>query len=179
MQREVDRLREIIHQLVVHSMHESQEENCYLDLNQIYRDELTLYTNDPFFKHRVEKDFHFAPGLPPIYGHYVDFSQSFRMFVDNALEAMADSPRRRLTVATLWRQNYRVLQVGDTGCGIPATVQSHLFEPFFTTKGTEQKPRAGLGLFMARRLLRPYQAEIIIKSKPGETWVTVNLPFSR
>ncbi|MGQ9689329.1 MAG: sensor histidine kinase [Desulfobaccales bacterium] len=177
LEQEVDRLRDMIHRLVVQSVHEGQEEYCYLDLNQVYQEELNLYVSDPFFKHRVEKEFHFAPGLPPIYGHYVDFSQSLRNFVDNALEAMFDSPRRLLTVVTQLGGNCRLLRIGDTGCGIPATIQPHLFEPFFTTKGTPQTPRAGLGLFMAKRLLRPYRAEIHIDSHPGETWVTVCLPI--
>jgi len=176
MHKEVDLLRDMIHRLVLQSVHEGKEEYCYLDLNQILRDELELYPADPFFKHRVEKDFTFSPGLPPIYGHYVDFSQSFRNVVDNALEAMAESPRRLLTVATGMHEHHRLVRIGDTGCGIPPTVQARLFTPFFTTKSTDKRPRAGLGLFMARRLLKPYEGEISLDSQPGQTWVTLCLP---
>jgi signal transduction histidine kinase len=176
LHKEVDLLREMIHRLVLQSVHEGKEEYCYLDLNQIFQDELELYLADPFFKHRVEREFSFSPGLPPIYGHYVDFSQSFRNVVDNALEAMAESPRRLLTVATGMHKNHRLVRIGDTGSGIPPAVQAQLFTPFFTTKSTEQRPRAGLGLFMARRLLKPYEGEITIDSQPGQTWVTVCLP---
>lgn len=176
LHKEVDLLRDMIHRLVLQSVHEGKEEYCYLDLNQILRDELELYLADPFFKHRVEKEFSFSPGLPPIYGHYVDFSQSFRNVVDNALEAMAESPRRLLTVTTGMHKHHRLVRLGDTGCGIPPAVQDRLFTPFFTTKSTETRPRAGLGLFMARRLLKPYEGEITIDSQPGQTWVTLCLP---
>lgn len=176
LQLEVDRLRDMIHRLVFQSVHEGKEEYCYLDLNQILQDELELYVADPFFKHRVEKAFSFTPGLPPIYGHYVDFSQSFRNLVDNALEAMADCSQRLLTVSTHMQENRRLVRIGDTGSGIPLVVQARLFTPFFTTKSTELRPRAGLGLFMARRLLKPYEGEITIDSQPGQTWVTVSLP---
>jgi signal transduction histidine kinase len=122
LHKEVDLLREMIHRLVLQSVHEGKEEYCYLDLNQIFQDELELYLADPFFKHRVEREFSFSPGLPPIYGHYVDFSQSFRNVVDNALEAMAESPRRLLTVATGMHKNHRLVRIGDTGSGIPPAV---------------------------------------------------------
>jgi signal transduction histidine kinase len=177
LHQEVDHLREMIHRIALQAVHEGKEEHCYLDLNQIFQDELELYLADPFFKHRVEKEVNFAPGLPPIYGHYVDFSQSFRHLVDNALEAMAESPRRLLTVTTLIKKDCRILRIGDTGVGIPLSVKSQLFQPFFTTKSTQETPRAGLGLYMSRRLLDPYKGEITIESRPGQTWVTVCLPI--
>ena len=177
--QEVDNLRDMIHRIVIQAIHEGEQEYCYLDLNQIFQEELKLYSADPFFKHRVEKKFSFNPDLPPIYGHYIDFSQTFRHLVDNALEAMAESPRRLLTVITLLEEGCRVLQVGDTGEGIHPQVMPHLFEPFFTTRITEQKPRAGLGLFMTRRLLEPYGGNVSIKSQVGETWATVHWPLTQ
>jgi len=177
LHHEVDHLREMIHRLALQAVHEGKEEHCYLDLNQIFQDELELYLADTFFKHRVEKATNFAPGLPPIYGHYVDFSQSFRHLVDNALEAMAGSPRRLLTVITLMKNNCRILRIGDTGAGITPAVKSQLFQPFVSTKSSPDTPRAGMGLFMTRRLLAPYNGEITIESRPGQTWVTVCLPI--
>ncbi len=176
LQLEVDKLRDMIHRIALQAIHEGEEEYCFLDLNQIYQDELELYLADPFFKHRVTKEFEFAPGLPPIHGHYVDFSQSFRHLVDNALEAMADSDHRVLTVTTALEKNCRVLRVGDTGTGIPSGDRDRLFEPFFTTKSTTDKDRTGLGLYMTRRLLEPYKGKISSESRPGQTWVTVCLP---
>jgi signal transduction histidine kinase len=66
--------------------------------------------------------------------------------------------------------------VGDTGVGITPEDKDRLFQPFFTTKSTPDQPRAGLGLYMARRLLAPYKGQIAIESRPGQTWVTVCLP---
>jgi signal transduction histidine kinase len=65
------------------------------------------------------------------------------------------------------------VSIGDTGFGIPRENLSRIFEPFFTTRG---KDRAGLGLFMARRLLAPYGAVVQADSRPGETWFTVSIP---
>jgi two-component system NtrC family sensor kinase len=179
LRHEVDQLRAMIQRLAMQAVHEGQQEQCYLDLNRLLEDELNVYLGDPFFKHKVKKVFSFSSTLPPIYGHYIDFSQSFRNLLDNALEAMQETENRVLTVVTAVEENCRVLRLGDTGVGFPPEIKARLFQPFVTTKGTPEKPRAGLGLFLAKRLLAPYEAEIQVESKAGETWVIVRLPIER
>ncbi len=173
---EVEKLQGLTRDLAWQGVHEDAADRRYLDLNEVYHRELELYLADPFFKHRVEKNFAFQAGLPPVYGHYIDFSQSFRNLLDNALEAMAGAAQRHLTVTTILADGRRLLRLGDTGTGIAPEILPRIFEPFFTTKGTLQAHRAGLGLFMARRLLAPYGGEIEVESVPGETWMTVVLP---
>jgi two-component system NtrC family sensor kinase len=176
--RELDHLQNFSRNLVLHGVHEDAQEKLPLDLNQVYRQELELYLAQPFFKHQVTKEFHFGDGLPLFSGHYIDFSQSFRNLVNNALEAMEGVDRRRLTVVTASQDRRVLVRLGDTGVGIPPGVLPRIFEPFFTTKGTPGGNRAGLGLFMVRRLLAPYQAEIRVDSAPGETWVSVSIPVA-
>lgn len=174
--QQLEDLQALARSLILQGGHEDAEDRRYLDLNELYRRELDLYLAQPLFKHRVEKQFHFQEGLPPVYGHYIDFSQSFRNILDNALEAMEESPRCRLTVVTDLEDGRLLLHLGDTGSGISPEIRPRIFEPFFTTKGNLQTDRAGLGLFMARRLLAPYGGEIQVNSVPGETWVTVSVP---
>lgn len=170
---ELENLQALARAIALQGGYEDTEERLEIDLNELWRRELDLYQAQPFFKHRVEKRFHFQEGLPPIRGHYLDFSQSFRNLLDNALEAMETADRCCLTVDTSLKDGQRLLYLGDTGPGIPPEIMPRLFEPFFTTK----KGRAGLGLFMAQRLLAPYGGEIRITRVPGETWVTVTLPI--
>lgn len=173
---ELENIQALAQKVVLQGGHEEAEEQVSIDLNELYRRELDLYLAHPFFKHRVEKKFIFQGGLPPIYGHYINFSQSFRNLLENALEAMEGSARCQLTVETALEGNQRILHLGDTGAGISPEVMSRIFEPFFTTKGDALNVRAGLGMYMARRLLAPYGGEIHLNSVPGETWVTVTLP---
>ena len=175
--QEVENLRNQARLIVAQGVHEEDQERHYLDLNQVFREELELYRAHSFFKHQVEKDFSFPGGLPSIYGYYIDFSQSFRNLVDNALEAMEDAAPRKLTVTGGVEDGRYILRVGDTGSGVPPEIRPRLFEPFTTSKIGHNPPHAGLGLFLARRLLAPYQGEIEVESEPGQTWVTVRLPL--
>lgn len=177
--QELEKLQALTRLLLQQGAHEDHQDRIMMDLNQVYREELDLYLAHPFFKHQVTRRFHFQEGLPLIQGHYLDFSQSFRNLVDNALEAMEAAPRRELTVETSLQDGFRIVSIGDTGVGIEPEVLPRIFEPFFTTKDAPEQPRAGLGLFMARRLLAPYGGEIQVTSRPGETWATVRLPVKK
>jgi signal transduction histidine kinase len=170
---ELEKLQTLTRRLILQGAHEEAQAKRPLDLNQILQEQLEIYLAQPFFKHRVKRDIRLAPGLPPIYGHYLDFSQSFRNLLDNALEAMEGAASPQLTVATALEEGCRVLLVGDSGRGIPRETLPLVFEPFFTTR----RDHAGLGLFMVRRLLAPYGAAIRVESAPGATWITVSLPI--
>jgi signal transduction histidine kinase len=176
VRRELENLQSLSLTLTRHGAHEDAEDRLPLDLNELCRQELDLYQANPFFKHQVEKEFSFQEGLPAICGHYIDFSQSFRNLLDNALEAMHGAARRSLTVTTALADGRLLLQLGDTGPGIAPAILPRIFEPFFTTKTNGPTGHAGLGLFLARRLLAPYGGEIRVQSLPGETWVTMALP---
>ncbi len=173
---ELENIRALARSVIRQGSYEEAEDLVDIDLNELCRLELELYQAQPFFRHMVEQRLHFQEGLPRLRGHYLDFSQSFRNLLENALEAMEESERRCLTVSTALEDGRLILHVGDTGPGIPSKVMSRVFEPFFTTKRDRPHGRAGVGLFMARRLLAPYGGEIRLDSVPGETWVTVTLP---
>ncbi|MBW1916710.1 MAG: GHKL domain-containing protein [Deltaproteobacteria bacterium] len=173
---EIRKLHHLAQLIVNQGLHEDQPGRQLLNLNAIIQEELELFQADRFFKHMVEKRFRFDENLPSLSGYYIDISQSFRLLVDNALEAMESVELRVLTVETVVEGRDRIIRVGDTGPGIAPEVLPQIFEPFFTTKDTPQNPRAGLGLYMAKRLLAPYHGRIQVQSSPGNTWFTVILP---
>jgi two-component system, NtrC family, sensor kinase len=178
LRQELCRLHGLTRSLVLQGVHEDAQEKFPLDLNDLCRQELELYQTQPFFTHQVTTDCHFQDGLPFFFGHYIDFSQSFRNLIDNSLEAMEKTDRRNLTVVTVCQDRRIRLRIGDTGVGIPPAVLPLIFHPFFTTKQTPDRERAGLGLFMVHRLLAPYEAEVRVDSNSGGTWVTVSFPVA-
>src|SRR5205814_1180045 len=79
---------------------------------------------------RVVKDFDRT--LPQIPAHPGELNQVWTNLIDNAVQAMAGAGT--LTIRTT-RDGDRVLvEIGDTGPGIPPELHKRVFEPFFTTK---------------------------------------------
>jgi signal transduction histidine kinase len=70
-----------------------------------------------------------------------------------------------------------LIEIWDTGSGIPAELQDRIFEPFFTTKAPGQG--LGLGLDNAMRIVRKHRGHISVKSEPGSTCFRVRLPLDQ
>jgi len=117
---------------------------------------------------------HYAPGLPPIEAMAGELNQVWTNLVDNAIDAMEGTGT--LTVsARPDAAGWVVVEVADTGSGMPPEVQAHAFEPFFTTK--EVGKGTGLGLDISRRIVvERHSGDIDIESGPSGTLVRVRLP---
>ena len=91
--------------------------------------------------------------------------------LDNALDAIPHAGSIRISAA---KEGDRVvIRITDNGPGIPSANLSKIFDPFFTTKAPGQG--TGLGLDIARRLLRRYAGDITVTSRPGRTEFCVSL----
>jgi signal transduction histidine kinase len=77
----------------------------------------------------------------------------------------ANVPKTSPRLSNLACSDYVMIEVADTGCGMPAAVRERAFESFFTTKPTGQG--SGLGLSMASGFIQQSGGEIVIDSKPG------------
>jgi len=102
--------------------------------------------------------------------------QVFTNLVSNALDAMPDGGT--LTVRSRGAGDAVVVEVADTGCGMPPEVLQRLFTPFFTTKPPGRG--MGLGLAVCREVIERLGGRIEVESKPGHgTVFTVAVPCSR
>ncbi|MFN8608944.1 MAG: HAMP domain-containing sensor histidine kinase [Vulcanimicrobiota bacterium] len=92
----------------------------------------------------------------------------------NALEAVQEAPVKRLILRVLDDVEEVVVQVIDSGPGIPVQIRTRLSEPFFTTKkiGTN----VGLGLSLVEQALRRCGGRWALESAPGQTCFELHLP---
>ncbi len=110
--------------------------------------------------------------LPKVRGFDAELSQIWGNLIDNALDAVGRGGRVEVLAN---RENQSVVvRIVDDGPGIPAEVCGRVFDPFFTTK--PQGHGTGLGLDIARRLVRHNDGAIDFESEPGRTEFRVRLP---
>ena len=112
--------------------------------------------------------------LPVIEAFASELNQVWTNLIDNAIDAMEGEGT--LVVRARRDDPWVVVQIEDSGSGIPEDIQSKIFDPFFTTKG--QGDGTGLGLNISRNLIvQKHFGEISVESKPGSTCFTVRLPI--
>ncbi len=114
--------------------------------------------------------------VPMIDAYAGELNQVWTNLIDNALDAMGGSGTLR--VSTRVEENDVVIEIGDTGPGMPPEVAARAFEAFYTTKDVGKG--TGLGLDIARRIVvERHGGKISIDSRPGETTLRVELPVRR
>jgi signal transduction histidine kinase len=123
---------------------------------------------------QVSRDF---ANLPPIRANGSALNQVWTNLIDNALDAMKSLPPdqpKTLLVRTCTEPDGILVEIGDSGPGIPLDVQSRIFDPFFTTKDVGEG--TGLGLDIVQRIVRSHKGSIRVESRPGRTVFQVRLP---
>ncbi|SDC91357.1 Cyclic nucleotide-binding domain-containing protein [Geodermatophilus telluris] len=121
---------------------------------------------------RVVKDY--DRDLPRVPAYAAELNQVWTNLIDNALAAMEG--HGTLTLRTAVDGDSALVEVADTGPGIPEELRRRVFEPFFTTKPVGQG--TGLGLDVAWRVVTVRHGGVItVRSQPGDTRFQVRLPL--
>ncbi|MCQ8103061.1 ATP-binding protein [Methylomonas sp. SURF-2] len=141
------------------------------DLNQLIRQVCNVAAAELRDKAEVYLD---LSQLPLLHCHPGELGQVFLSLLMNAVDAMAAPGKIRIRSAC--RENRIVIDIRDNGRGIPASDMSHIFDPFFTTKDVGKG--MGLGLSVARNIVKAHQGDLEIKSQPNVgTLVSISLPL--
>ncbi len=164
--------REIVAKLLFYSR-DARQGLRPTDLNQVVEDTLELLGHHlNLGRVQVHKDL--AP-LPEVLANQNEIQQVLTNLLLNARDALQDqSEGRRIRLATRTEADLAVVEVEDSGPGIPGELQDRLFEPFFTTKPVGQG--TGLGLSVSMEIVRRHQGTLEFASEPGRTRFTVRLP---
>lgn len=116
----------------------------------------------------------FDRSLPEISVYAAELNQVWTNLIDNAVQAM--DGHGTLTVRTGRDGDRLLVEIADTGPGVPEDIRSRIFEPFFTTKAVGEG--TGLGLDISWRIVvRRHHGDLRVLSEPGNTRFQVLLPF--
>jgi signal transduction histidine kinase len=112
--------------------------------------------------------------LPKVPAYASELNQVWTNLIDNAAAAMHGEGT--LTVRTARDDGNVLVEIGDTGPGIPKEIQERIFEPFFSTKPVGEG--TGLGLDIAWRIVvKKHHGDLRVESVPGDTRFQVRLPI--
>jgi signal transduction histidine kinase len=121
----------------------------------------------------VVKDF--DRSLPSIPAYPAELNQVWTNLIDNAVSAMGG--HGTLTVRTARDNDWVLVEIGDTGPGVPPEIKERIFEPFFTTKPVGEG--TGLGLDISWRIVvNRHHGDLRVESEPGNTRFQVRLPVT-
>jgi signal transduction histidine kinase len=132
------------------------------------------------FSHKLKKGIklvkNFDRTIPKICAQAGELNQVWTNIIHNAVDAM--DGEGTLTIATSREGDCVLVEIGDTGPGIPPSIQRRIFEPFFTTKDVGHG--TGLGLDISYRIVvRRHHGDLRVESSPGDTRFQVRLPIEQ
>jgi len=114
--------------------------------------------------------------LPQLEVFAAELNQVWTNLIDNAVDAMGG--KGTITITTKREDGSALIEIADTGSGIPADIQSRVFDPFFSTK--EVGRGTGLGLDISYRIVvKKHKGDIRVQSQPGDTRFLIRLPIVR
>jgi len=125
----------------------------------------------------IEVELELCPDELLVLANPIQLEQVFINLLTNARDALADSKRKTIRIASSRDEERIRIAFSDTGPGIPRELEQRIFDPFFTTK--EVGMGTGLGLSITYSILREYAGDISVTSRPGSgaTFV-IELPFA-
>ena len=168
------RVAEIVRGLRVFSRAPAEDQRAALDVRGPLRAALNLA--QPEIRHRARLALELAD-VPPVIGEEARLAQVFLNVLVNAAQAIPAGRAAQQEIAVRTRVEGRdvVVEIRDSGCGMPPEVQARIFEPFFTTKppgvGT------GLGLSICHGIVAAHGGAMEVQSRVGVgTAFRVRLP---
>lgn len=162
IQEETVRASQVVKDLLTFARR-SETRRQSLDVNEIIERSLRMRAYE-LTTLRIATDVSLDPELPAVFGDPRQLQQVVLNLVANACQAMASQGRGTLRITTRREDDRVVVDVADSGPGIPETARAHIFEPFFTTK----RDGTGLGLSVSYGIVTAHGGTISVARTSAE-----------
>jgi two-component system sensor kinase FixL len=135
-----------------------------LDINTLINETIALIATDATVRNSVIKT-EFHTNLPPVRGDRIQLQQVLLNLISNSFDALESSQGvREILIRTLPKDpDMIIVEVNDSGCGIPAQNMPKLFTHFFTSK----PDGLGMGLSISRSIVEAHGGRLDVKNNPN------------
>ncbi|GGA54508.1 AAA family ATPase [Okeania sp. KiyG1] len=166
----VERASKIVFALKSYARYDHSGEKQLVQISDGIETVLELYHN--YLKKGVEVIHHYQD-IPKILCYADELVQVWTNLIHNGIQAIDGKGKIEIEVREE-NQNI-VVEITDSGTGIPPEIQDKIFQPFFTTKPAGEG--SGLGLEIVKKIVDKHQGGITFVSVPGKTTFTVTIPI--
>ncbi len=174
--KEAQRCRNTVKELLEFARQTRQEMRPHDVNSAILRTVFLLEHQTLFHNIEIEKDL--SPSLPEVYGDIQQLNHIFMNIILNAADAMEGKGELTIKSYKPLQSDTIIIEISDTGPGIPQNILPHIFEPFFTTK--EEGKGTGLGLSLVYSMIDNHKGRIYAKSRQGKgTTFVIELPTAK
>ena len=158
--------------------HPGTEEMNKVDLNRTIQTTITVTANEWKYVSKLETEFDSSLDQVPCLAG--ELNQVLLNMIINARDAIEETGKEGLIkIRTFSEQDQAVIQISDTGAGMPGEVQKRIFDPFYTTK--EVGKGTGQGLSIAHNVIvKKHKGELLVMdSSPNGTTFEIRLPLEQ
>lgn len=168
----VQRVRDILDSLKVLSGKASHQ-NSIEDLDAIIKDSI-LNCESKITENNVQVSFETELSDIKIKVNHVQMSQVLINCINNSIDAIENYSEKWIKINAKFREDWLVIQVIDSGKGIPHHIVSKMMDPFFTTK--EIGKGTGLGLGLAKKIVEGFGGKFYYDEQCVNTTFVIELP---
>jgi len=175
-QEAAERVRLIVRDLKVFSRSEEEERRGPVDVRGVLESSARMASNEIRHRARLVKEY---GEVPKAQANEARLGQVFLNLLINAAQAIPEGRAEANEIGIATRSDAAgnvVVEIRDTGSGIPPEVLPRIFDPFFTTK--PQGVGTGLGLHIVHNIVvNHHGGTIALTSDPGRTEFRIGLPL--
>jgi PAS domain S-box-containing protein len=160
-----ERVRNIVRDLRVFARGD-EDQSGPVALRRVLDSSINIAWNEIRHRARLVKDY---GDTPMVESNESRLGQVFLNLLLNAAHAIPEGETERNEIRVSTRtdsRGYAVVEVRDTGAGIPPEIRDRIFDPFFTTKPAGEG--TGLGLWICSGILSALGGEITVDSEKGK-----------
>ncbi|MEW5849819.1 MAG: PAS domain S-box protein [Myxococcota bacterium] len=160
-----ERVRRIVQDLKIFSRHDVDERTGPVAVCAVIESSISMAQNEIRHRAQLVRDYH---DVPPVLASESRLGQVMLNLLVNAAQSIPEGAvdRNRITVTTRTGAGKAIIEVRDTGCGIPAETLPRIFDPFFTTKAVGVG--TGLGLPICHGIVTRLGGDLTVESQPGK-----------